>query len=230
VASFFLPIGTYVRLGIEQIKDQGVMGGLYFAVIYILAVVLMVPASLLTIAAGFVYGPVVGTLIVSPASVIGASIAFILGRYFFRDLVVKKTHNKRFALIDRAIGQQGGKVVLLLRLSPVFPFNLLNYILSLTSVSLKSYVIASLVGMFPGTLLYVYSGSLIESVVALTTESVEKTWQQIFLYWAGLVATLAITIFITRLARNALRSATMESNLTVHNQNLGSLHLENASQ
>ena len=143
--------------------------------------------------------------LVSLASVIGASFAFLIGRYLARNWVAKKTEGSpRFRAIDEAIGKEGAKVVFLLRLSPIFPYNLLNYALGLTRVSFGRYLLASWIGMFPGTLMYVYLGSLAGSIAALATGGGEKTTSQWILFAVGLLATVVVTIYVTKVAKRAL--------------------------
>ena len=131
------------------------------------------------------------------------------GRYLARSAIESKVANyPRFAAIDRAIGEQGRKIVFLLRLSPVFPFNLLNYALGLTKVRFVDYVIASL-GMIPGTLLYVYYGQVIGDVAALASGvDVERGAGYYTVLAVGLAATIVVTTLVTRIARRALKEIT----------------------
>ncbi|NEO01638.1 MAG: TVP38/TMEM64 family protein, partial [Moorea sp. SIO3I7] len=131
--------------------------------------------------------------------------AFLVGRYLARDWIAQKiAGNDKFSAIDEAVGQEGFKIVLLTRLSPVFPFNLLNYAYGLTGVSLKDYVLGS-IGMIPGTVMYVYIGSLAGDLAMIGggDAPTNPTFQ-----WAiriiGFIATVAITLFITNLAKKAL--------------------------
>ncbi len=191
------------------LRGVGALGVLVYALAYIVATLFFLPGSLLTAAAGFAYGPLWGTLLVSPVSVAAATLAFWLGRSVARDWVSRRLAGQpRFGAIDQAIGQRGFFIVLLVRLSPILPFNLLNYALGLTRVRLRDYVPASFAGMLPGTLLYVYLGSLVTSASELLggVGSRAGTAGQL-LYWGGLAATLAATIIITRLANGALRKA-----------------------
>src|SRR5262249_15009533 len=177
--------------------------------VYVLATVPLLPGSILTLGAGFAYGPVWGTLLVSPVSVLAATLAFVLGRTLARNWVSRRMEqDPRFAAISDAIRASGFKIVLLLRLSPIFPFNLLNYALALTRVPLREYVIASFVGMLPGTFLYVYLGSLVTNASELLSgrRPTLGAWGQI-LYWGGLVATLVVVVLITRIANKALSRA-----------------------
>ncbi len=211
--------GTIGRLGaalksllvqlLEYIQGlDPVLAAVTFVGLYIAATVLFVPGLLITMAGGLLFGVVKGTALVSIASVCGASLAFLIGRYLARDWVAGKTRNSpRFRAIDGAIGKEGAKVVFLLRLSPIFPYNLLNYALGLTRVSFGRYVLASWIGMFPGTLLYVYLGSLAGSIATLATGSGGgggKSTSQWILFGVGLLATVVVTVYVTRIARRAL--------------------------
>jgi uncharacterized membrane protein YdjX (TVP38/TMEM64 family) len=208
-AIILLPVDEWLLKLVERIRDMGGVGAAVFVVAYVAATVLLLPGSILTLGAGFAYGPVYGTLLVMLASNVGATLAFLLGRTVLRDWVARRiSSDARFNAVDAAVGAQGFRVVLLLRLSPLFPFNLLNYALGLTRVRLRDYVLASLPGMFPGTLLYVYLGSLVTSVSQLTSGQRPDSgpWGRV-LFWGGLVATVAVTVLITRIARRALDSA-----------------------
>jgi len=136
------------------------LGAALFCFVYIAACVFFIPGALLTLGAGAIFGVIKGSILVSIASTLGAGLAFLVGRYFARDWVSKKIEgNEKFAAIDGAVANEGWKIVGLTRLSPVFPFNLLNYAFGLTSVAFKDYFLASWIGMMPGTVMYVYVGS-----------------------------------------------------------------------
>ena len=138
---------------------------------------------------------------VSISATLGATAAFLVGRYLARDAIARKIErNEKFAAIDRAVADEGWKIVLLTRLSPVFPFTLLNYAFGLTRVKLSHYVLASWIGMMPGTVMYVYLGSLV-NVGAGHRQRTTGEW---VLYGVGLLATIAVTVFVTPLARKAL--------------------------
>ena len=197
------------------IEGLGWVGGAAFAALYVLATVAFVPGSLLTLGAGVLFGPVVGSMLVFGSATMGAIAAFSIGRYLARDWVFRKfaAGNAKFAAIDRAVGADGFKIVLLTRLSPIFPFNALNYLYGLTGVTLRDYAIAS-VGMLPGTVLYVYLGSSFKSLAELFSGTGDraKTPLEWSLYALGLVATVAVTVIVTRIARRALaRSVDLEA-------------------
>jgi len=194
----------------RRIQELGALGVLLFILGYALATVAFVPGSLLTLAAGAVYGIGRGTAIVLVAATIGASLAFLVARYIARSAVETRLRgHEKFSAIDRAVGRQGFKIVLLLRLSPIFPFNALNYALGLTRVRFRDYLLAS-IGMLPGTLLYVYYGKAAGSVAELAAgrEMMDRgVWHYVALA-IGLVATIVVTAVITRSARRALREVT----------------------
>jgi len=193
----------------EWVASLGIWGPIVFMVGYAVAVVAFVPASLLTLAAGAIFGLAWGTVYVFVAASVGAAGAFLVARYLARGAVEKRLDgNERFAAVDRAVGEQGRKIVFLLRLSPVFPFNLLNYALGLTRVGFADYLIAS-IGMLPGTVLYVYSGKLAGDVAAVAGGAgPERGPAETALLVVGLLATLVVTTFVTRIARRALAEAT----------------------
>jgi uncharacterized membrane protein YdjX (TVP38/TMEM64 family) len=203
-----LPVGEWMRGLVEWIRDAGAIGAVVYAATYIAATVLLLPGSILTLGAGFAYGPLVGTLLVSPVSVTAATIAFLLGRTVARGWIAERVQrDPRFAAVDAAIKREGLKIVLLLRLSPVIPFNVLNYALGLTRVRLRDYVLGSFVGMLPGTFLYVYLGSLVTTAASLGSGGASAGTAQHAIYWGGLAATVLVTLFVTRLARRALGAA-----------------------
>ena len=209
LAAALLPVGRWSIALVSQARDAGAAGLALFAAAYLVAPVVLLPASLLTLGAGFLYGPLWGTALVSPLSVGAATIAFLLGRTLARCAIEKRTAaDARFAAIDRAVGESGFRIVLLLRLSPVVPFGLLNYALGLTRVGLGTYVAASFVGMLPGTFLYVYLGSAATSAARLSQSGGAPTGRAVF--WAGIVATAAVVAVLTRIARRALRRALVE--------------------
>ena len=201
--------GGYVPVFREWVNGLGVWGPVAFMGGYAAAVVAFVPASALTLAGGAIFGVTRGTLYVFAAATLGSCLAFLVSRYWARAAVERRLEgNERFASIDRAVGQQGRKIVFLLRLSPVFPFNLLNYALGLTQVRFADYVIAAL-GMLPGTLLYVYLGTVGgEAAAAAAGAGTERGTAQTALLVVGLVATVVVTTLVTRIARRALAEAT----------------------
>jgi uncharacterized membrane protein YdjX (TVP38/TMEM64 family) len=201
VAGLILPAGQWLTEFRDWVEQQGAWGAVWFGLVYVVSTILFVPGSILTLGAGAIYGPVWGTILISLASTTGAACAFLVGRYVARDQVQAWIQKKpRFAALDEAVARKGGWIVFLLRLSPVFPFNLLNYALGLTGVRFSKYLMASWVGMIPGTIAYVLIGYAGQQALA----GEQKLW-----YWVlAAAATLIVTVFITRLATRAIREAT----------------------
>ncbi len=205
VIIYFLDIQELFQVALAWISDLGPWGPVFFIVLYILATILFLPGLIPTMAAGLLFGVLQGTLLVSISSISGATIAFLIGRYLAREWVAGKIQgNQKFEAIDVAVAQEGWKIVGLTRLSPLFPFNLLNYAFGLTQVSLKNYFLASWIGMLPGTVMYVYIGSLAGDLATLGSGERSRTPAEWALYGVGLMATVVLTLYITRIAQRAL--------------------------
>jgi uncharacterized membrane protein YdjX (TVP38/TMEM64 family) len=208
LAMRFLPVQQWLRSFNDWVGQMGVAGIFIFIGVYAIATVLLAPGAILTIGAGFAFGLWKGFLAVSAGATLGASLAFLVARFIARDKVEAiAKRNEKFRKIDNAIGKQGAKLVFLLRLSPVIPFNLSNYFYGLTGVKFWPYVLASWLGMMPGTFLYVYIGTAGRAAVSVAAggEAMKHGWQ----YWTflsvGLAATIAATIWVTKIARDALK-------------------------
>ena len=207
-AALFLPLKDYVISVLEWTQSLGWWGTIFMAAFYIVACVLLLPGGIITLAAGFLFGVVTGTITVSIGSTLGASAAFLVGRTFARDWVRRKVSGRpKFEAIDRAVGEQGFKIVLLTRLSPIFPFNIQNYAYGLTGVKLWKYTLASWIGMLPGTLAYVYIGSGLRSLTEVAAGQTEGGWVQRVFFWGGMVATVVVMVVVTRIAQKALKQA-----------------------
>ncbi len=205
-------VGEYVPQFAEWVDEQGAWGPAVFIVGYAVLTVAFVSGALLTLTAGAIFGIVEGTLYVFVAATLGASIAFLVARYLARSAVEARIRgDKRFTAIDRAIGAEGRKIVFLLRLVPFLPFILLNYALGLTRVRFIDYLVAS-AGMLPATVVYVYYGKLLGEVAAIAGGvQVERGPADYAMLAAGLVAAIAVSIIVTRVARRALDEATGEA-------------------
>jgi len=190
---------------LNWINNLGPAAALVFMVIYIVATVLFIPASILTLGAGVVFGLIKGSIYVYIAASIGASLAFLVGRYIARGWVEKQIEgNQRFKVIDQAVAEEGMKIVLLTRLSPIFPFNLLNYAYGLTKVTFRDYVLGTL-GILPGTIMFVYVGSLAKNLATLGSQDVAApSGIQWTIRIIGFIATVAVTVYVTKIARKAL--------------------------
>jgi len=210
----YFNLQTLLQCALLWVKNLGSVGIIAFVVIYNLATVLFIPGSLLTLGGGALYGVFWGSVYVVIAATLGATIAFLIGRYYARSWVAKQLQgHSKFQAIDQAVAKEGLKIVLLTRLSPIFPFNLLNYAFGVTCVSLKDYVIGSM-GMIPGSLMYVYLGSLVGDI-ALLEMSQEMNSQAQTVQWlvkiVGFLATVAVTLYITRIAKKALNQTVVSA-------------------
>ena len=208
LAMRFLPVQQWLKSFNDWVGQMGVVGVFIFIGVYVLATVLLAPGSILTIGAGFAFGLWKGFLAVSVGATLGASLAFLIGRFIARDKVEAiARRNETFREIDNAIGEEGAKLIFLLRLSPVIPFNLSNYFYGLTAVRFWPYALASWIGMMPGAFLYVYIGTAGRAAVlaAAGGEAIKRGWP----YWTflsvGLAATIAVTFWVTKIARSSLR-------------------------
>src|SRR6266487_3537163 len=207
LAMKFLPVHEWLRSFNDWVTRMGVVGIFIFIGVYAVATVLLAPGSILTIGAGFAFGLSKGFLAVSAGSTLGAALAFLVARFIAREKVEATAKgNEKFREIDKAIGKQGAKLIFLLRLSPLIPFNLSNYFYGLTGVKFWPYVLASWIGMMPGTLLYVYIGTAGKAAVSAAAggEAMKHGWQQWALVSVGLAAAVIVTIWVTKIARGAL--------------------------
>jgi uncharacterized membrane protein YdjX (TVP38/TMEM64 family) len=207
-------IAGLLRQFASSLEHLGSWAPVAFVGGYVLAVVAFVPALPLTLAGGAIFGPLVGIAYVFAAASLGACAAFLIARYAARGAIERRiSANPRFAAIDRAIAERGLRIALLLRLSPIFPFSLLNYALGLTRVRFVDYALACL-GMLPATAAYVYLGSLIGDLAGLggaEPGDSASPWLRRGLSALGLAATLAVVVVLTRTARRALAQVTESS-------------------
>lgn len=209
VAAKYFNVQELIKTALVWIDNLGYWKLLAFIVIYNLATVLFVPGSIVTMGGGAIFGVFWGSIYVFVASTMGAISAFLIGRYLSRDWVAKQLESHpKFKAIDEAVAREGFKIVFLTRLSPVFPFNLLNYAFGITQVSLKDYCLGS-IGMIPGTVMYVYLGS-IACECALEGTAIQSTNPQAeaakwVLRVLGLIATVVVTVYVARIAQKALK-------------------------
>ncbi len=208
LAMRLLPIQQWLRSFNDWVGQMGMAGIFIFIGVYAVATVLMAPGSILTIGAGFAFGLWKGFLAVSAGATLGASLGFLVARFIAREKIEAiARRNETFRKIDNAIGKEGAILIFLLRLSPVIPFNLSNYFYGLTAVRFWPYVLVSWIGMMPGTFLYVYIGAASKAAVSAAAggEAVKHSWQYWTFLGVGLVATIIVTIWVTKIARDALR-------------------------
>jgi uncharacterized membrane protein YdjX (TVP38/TMEM64 family) len=205
-----LPVGPLLQ-GLEGWLDGlGPWGPVVFGLLYVACVVLLVPGSALTVTAGAFFGLFLGAVVAWVSATTGAALAFLIARYLARERIARLLEPyPKFRAIDRAISEQGWKIVALLRLSPAVPFNLQNYLYGLTGIRFWPCTLATAVAMLPGTFLYVYLGYLGRaSIEAAAGSRHSGSLAQWALTVVGLAATVAVTVYVTQLARQALRQQT----------------------
>ena len=199
VAYSFLPVQEWSKAFKEWIEGFGALGWIIFAAIYAFATLFLIPGSFLTLAAGLAYG-LWGFPIVIVGATAGAAMAFLAGRYLVQERVQKAIENRdKFKAIDAAIEEDGWKVVGLLRLSPAIPFSLQNWLFGATSVAFWPYLIATFFGIMPGTMLFIWIGSLGGSAAGGEGSALKYVF-----FGVGLVATLVVTILVGRKAKAKL--------------------------
>lgn len=193
-------INPILQRSLIWIEGLGILAPIAFIALYILTTVFLISGAILTLGAGFLFGVVRGFILVSVASTLAGTVAFAIGRYWARSWVERQIEQQpKFQALDAAVAKEGWKIVGLTRLSPLFPFVFLNYAFGVTRVSFRDYILASWIGMMPGTLLYVYLGYL-PKIAAV--ESGEKL--KLILNIVGLIATVAVTVYVTKIARQVL--------------------------
>lgn len=202
-AVHLLPVVAWLEAFQTWAEGRGFIGMVVFALVYAASVVAFVPASILTVGAGAIYGLWTGTAVVLVGASLGAVLSFLLARGALRERVRSWTEgNERFRVLDGAVAREGGKIVFLVRLAPVFPFTYINYLFGLTGIDTATYIVATVVGMIPGTIAYVYVGAA--AAAAATREaSATRTALQI----AGAVAAVLVTVVVARMASKAIREA-----------------------
>ncbi len=205
VAVWMLPAREWLIQSTDWAQAHPRIAWASFILAYVLAAVFMVPGSVLTLAAGVLFGVALGVALVSLAATLGACCAFLVGRFLARDWVESRLEAMpRFRALDRAVARRGWLIVLLARLSVVIPYNLLNYALGLTNVRFGAYLFGTLVGMLPAIFLYVYLGSVAGSLASLEQTGAPMIPQSLFI--AGLVVTASLIFLIARLTARALKS------------------------
>ncbi|KAG6541247.1 hypothetical protein Mapa_017298 [Marchantia paleacea] len=215
-ACMLLPVEQMLRDFIIWVqKDVGPWGPLMLALAYIPCTVFAVPASILTLGGGYLFGLFVGFITDSIGSTLGAIAAFLVGRTVGRSYVTSKLKDyPQFQAIAIAIERSGFKIVLLLRMVPLLPFNVLNYLLSVTPMSVYTYSLASWIGMMPLTLIFVYVGTTIKDITDINHGG-HFTPGRWLMICAGLGTSVVVVILVTRIAKDALQRAVEEADVKV---------------
>lgn len=209
LAARYFGIQDGIRRVLQYIHDLGPWAPLAYIAFYAIACIFAIPGSVLTLSGGFLFGLGIGIVLVSVGATLGATLAFIVGRYLLRDWIVEKIgHNLKFQALDEAVGREGWRIVLLVRLCPIFPFPVINYGFGITRIPLRQYILASWIGMLPAMVALVYIGSLASSLASLGSGGRTRTPLEWTLYGIGFIMVIVVTIYITRVARRALAEKT----------------------
>ena len=182
-------------------KDAGLLAPLVFVLVYALATVFFLPGSVLTLAGGALFGPVLGTFYSLSGATLGATLAFLIARYLASAWVAEKAGGKLQRLIN-GVQSEGWRFVAFVRLMPFFPFNLLNYALGLTRISLLQYVLASYIFMLPGAVAYTYIGYVGREAIGGSEGLIQKALIAL--------ALLAVAAFLPRLIASIRRGSTID--------------------
>lgn len=216
---------TWTISALDWISGWGAWGPAVFVVVYFVATIMMLPGAVLTLGAGALFGLWGGLATVIIGSNLGATAAFVLGRTLFREWAAAMAmRSPRCAALDHATRKHGFRIVLLTRLSPLFPFNCLNYAFGLTRISLREYVAASIIGMLPGTLLFVYLGSTARNLATLDTTASAGLGGQL-LFSGGVIATLVLAVYVSALCSRSEIDAATIADYEGNNPERGSMDL-----
>jgi len=206
IAYHFLPIGTWLKAFQTYVKNLGALGYVVYVIVYAICVVAFVPASILTLGAGAIFGFIGGTIVVVIGATIGATLAFLLARTVMRKRIEEMTrNNKKFKALDRAIASEGMKIVFLVRLAVVFPFTYINYAFGLTAIPLWRYVLATFLGIIPATAAFVFASSAATRAATGETSNITK-----IVYIAGGVIAIVVSVLIGRIATRAIKRAGLD--------------------
>ncbi len=208
---FLIPVRVYLTEALAWMAGLGPCAPLAMIAAYVVASLFFLPIPLLSIGAGFLFGIALGAITVSLGSTLGATAAFVVGRKLGRDRMRRLTAGyPKFKAIDRAVGREGYKVVILSRLSPAMPYNVLNFAFGLSPIALGPYVLATWIGMLPLTIVYVYLGSTLADLAELSTGNAQGDLARQMLLALGLAATIVLAALVMRIARRALEEAADE--------------------
>lgn len=203
----FLPIREWLEAFKHYVATLGPLGWVVYALGYAVCCVLFIPASILTLSAGAIFGVVKGSIIVVCGATLGAALSFLLARTVMRKRIAAMTaSNAKFRALDQAITQEGWKIVALIRCSIVFPFTYINYAFGLTGIGFVPYVVATFLGVIPATVAFVYLG---DAAGTAATATKAQSTALIVKIIGGAIA-LGVSIFVTRIATRAIKRAGVE--------------------
>jgi uncharacterized membrane protein YdjX (TVP38/TMEM64 family) len=211
LAGFFvllrvLPINQWLLQFQAYVRESGALGYVLYVLMYVLCCVLLIPAFILTLGAGAIFGFVKGSIIVVIGATLGATAAFLLARTVLRRRVeTMAAGNPKFKALDRAIAREGAKIVLLIRLAPIFPFTWVNFVFGLTGIRTSHYILATFLGILPVTMAFVYASSAAADAV---TQTMSTT--RLVINIAGAACAVVATVVVARIAMTAVRRAGLD--------------------
>ena len=201
---------------LQWISEMGIIGMFIFGAANVIAAVCLMPLMLFTLAAGFLYGTLLGTLVVSISCLVAALTSFLIARYVARSYVVAST-GKTFASLDQSVKEEGFMLVMLIRCSPLHPYAFLNYAFGVTSIPVMDYAAASFFGMLPATIMEVYFGSGLKNIADIMVGKTNEDEQEgsNFFFWFGISLTLISTIWITLWVKKKLAKLSAPSSAPI---------------
>ncbi len=190
---------------VNRLQSPGLWAPIIFIFLDMLFVVFLLPSVLLTLSAGFLFGTLMGSVIIIVATTFGAAIAFLISRYLFKQSVKDYLHNhKKMKVINEEFVMVGWKVVLFTRLVPFFPLKLSNYLFGAARFSFSDFIIGTFIGIIPNTVFIVYAGSLANDIYMLIGGDLVATNEILLFYALALLFSLVAVIYISRLSQKAL--------------------------
>lgn len=203
---------VYVLALFRWLEQLGIWGPILFVVINLLAVVLLLPGIVLTVGAGFLFGFLPGALYVIIGTTLGAAAAFLIARYLLGERASRLVRvNPRWRKLDEDLAHDDWKIVMLTRMVPLFPYKLSNYFFGLTRFRLKGFVIGTVLGIVPATLINAYIGSIAADLAMLGTQRFPQSPAHWALYLSGFVVGLAAFSYLAHRARRALQESLQET-------------------
>ena len=199
------PTADHAVALVDALRGLGWAGAALFALGYGVAAALLVPATPFPVTAGFVWGPIGGFAVAWAGELLGASLAFGLGRTLLREHA--RALAQRYPIIgalDDAVDASGLQLLVLVRLSPVIPFGVLNYGLGLTGVPIGRFLLSTALGVIPASAVLVLAGASLTQLTEALDGDQPAGWGETALTWGGLAATLAVTWRVSRATRDAL--------------------------
>lgn len=188
--------------------EAGIWGPIYVFLIYLVTTVFMLPLWGFHMTCGYVYGTYLSALLIATTQALCAGVAFSTSRYLVGPYIrgfLERNYGKKFLAIDKAVGEEGFKIILLLRLSPIIPFGINNYLCGCTKMKLWEFVLGTWLGVLPGTTAYCNMGAMGKTVLNEGTTPLQKGVMAL-----GIVAALAVIKILSDLATRALKEAGIE--------------------